>query len=244
MSNSLLRPYGDYFPFGVSLRVPNMQYAADVTLNGPICANFGAPLALDADGMLAAGQMVNGSAFSVTTFTAGAGSATAIGNNGLVPHDSLTIRNGWGRNITVVASAANTRVLTVTGYDYLGSKLVETITINGTTTVQGLKAFTWIESFSISSDTDTTTVNIGWGNKFGLPYKGIAMDVEIKNAAIAANAGTFVAGLATATAETATNADVRGTYLPVTTIPDGTNTFEVWYIPNRVDLHGQARYAG
>jgi hypothetical protein len=188
--------------------------------------------------------MVNGAAFSVTTLTAGVGTAVAIGNNGLVPHDSLTIRNGWGRNLTVVASNTNARVLTVTGYDYLGSKLVENITINGTTTVQGLKAFQWVESISISSDTDTTTVNIGWGNKFGLPYKGVAMDVETKNGAIAANAGTFVAGLVDATAETATNADVRGTYLPVTVIPDGTNTFEMWYITNRVNLHGQARFAG
>lgn len=244
MANSLTRPYGDYFPFAVSMRVPNMQYAADVTLGGSYCANFGAPLALSANGLLAANVMVNGSAVTTTTLVAGAGSATAIGYNGLVPFDSTTIRNGWGRNITVVASAANARVLTVTGYDYLGSKLVETITVNGTTTVQGLKAFAWVTSLSFSSDTDTTTVNVGWGNKFGLPYKGVAMSVETKNGAIAANAGTFTAGLATATAETATNADVRGTYLPVTVIPDGTNTFEMWYIPNRVDLHGQARYAG
>lgn len=244
MANSIGRPYGDYFPFGVSLRVPSMQYAADVSLQGPYCANFGAPLALSANGILAAGQMVNGSAFSVTSFTAGAGSATAIGYNGLVPFDSTTVRNGWGRNITAVASAANTRVLTVTGYDYLGSKMIEQLTMNGTTTVQGLKAFQWIESLALSSDTDTTTVNVGWGNKLGLPYKGVAMDVETKNQAIAANPGTFTAGLADATTETATNADVRGTYLPATVIPDGTNTFEIWYIPNRTNLHGQARYAG
>ena len=243
MSNTLARPYADYFPYGLSMRVPNMAYAADVTLNAPYCANFGAPLALDADGIVDGLVMVNGSAVSVSTFSVDA-SATTIANNGLVPFDSRTVRNGWGRNITVVASAANARTLTVTGYDYLGSKLVETITVNGTTTVQGVKAFQWVESVSLSSDTDTTTVDIGWGNKFGLPYKGIAMDVEIKNNAIAANAGTFTAGLATATAETATNADVRGTYLPVTVIPDGTNTFEVWYITSRNDLHGQARYAG
>lgn len=245
MANTLTRPYSDYFPFGVSVRVPNMQYAADVTLNGPYCCNFGAPLALSANGILAAFQNVNGSAGSVSgSFTAGAGTATALGYNGLVPFDSTTIRNGWGRNLTCTASTTCTRTVTVTGYDYLNSKVVETMTLNGTATIQGLKAFQWVESVAISSDTDTATVSIGWGNKFGLPYKGIAMDVEIKNNALAANAGTFVAGLATATAETATNADVRGTYLPVTVIPDGTNTFEVWYFPYRNDLHGQARFAG
>lgn len=244
MANSLTRPYGDYYPYGISQRVPNMQYAADVSLNAPYCANFGAPLALSANAVLAAFQNVNGSAGAVSTFTAATGSATAIGYNGLVPFDSTTIRNGWGRNLTCTASTTCTRTVTVTGYDYLGSKLVETMTLNGTATIQGLKAFQWVESVAISSDTDTATVSIGYGNKFGLPYKGVAMDVETKNGAIAANAGTFVAGLADATAETATNADVRGTYLPVTVIPDGTNTFEMWYITNRVNLHGQARYAG
>lgn len=242
MSNNLSRPYADYFPFGVSLRVPSMQYAADISLSGPYCAKWNDPLALSANGLLAAGVMVNGSAVTFNTFTAGVGTATLIGNNGLVPIDSLTIRSYWGRNITVVASAANARTLTVTGYDYLGSKLVEAITINGTTTVQGLKAFAWVESFVMSSDADTTTVNVGWGNKFGLPYKGVVMQSEIKNEAVAANAGTFVAGLADTTAETATNADVRGTYLPVTVIPDGANDFEIWYIPNRTNLHGQARF--
>lgn len=242
MSNALNRPYADYFPFGVSLRVPSMAYAADVVLSGPYCARWAAPLALSASGLLLAGQMVNGSAFSVTTFTAGVGTATAIGNNGLVPVDSLTVRSYWGRNLTVVASAANARVLTVTGYDYLGSKMVEAITINGTTTVQGLKAFAWIESISISSDTDVTTVNIGWGNKFGLPYAGSALTTEIKNDVIAANAGTFTGALLDATTATATNADVRGTYLPLTVIPDGTNNFEIYYMPRRMNLHGNAQF--
>ncbi len=244
MSNTLARPYADYFPFAVSQRVPAMQYAADVTLNGPFCCNFGAPSALSANGILAAFQNVNGSAGQVTSFTSGAGSATAIGYNGLVPFDSTTVRNGWGRNLTCTASTTCTRTVTVTGYDYLGSKLVETMTLSGTSTVQGLKAFQYVTQVDISSDTDTATVSIGWGNKLGLPYKGVAMDVEIKDNALAANAGTFVAGLATATAETATNADVRGTYLPATVIPNGSVVFEMWYFPYRNDLHGQARYAG
>lgn len=244
MSNSLTRPYADYFPFGVSLRVPSMQYAADVTLNGPYCCKFGAPLALATDGILNDCLMVSGSAVTVNTFTAGAGSATAIGYNGLVPFDSTTIRNGWGRNVTAVASSTNTRVMTVTGYDYLGSKMVEAITLSSGSPVAGKKAFAWIESISFASASDTTTVDVGYGNIFGLPYALNALDVEIKNDAIAANAATMVAALADATAATATNADVRGTYLPVTVIPDGANTFEIWYIPRRMNLHGNAQYAG
>lgn len=234
--------YGTYFPYATPVAVRNMQYAADVPANGMYIARFGAPLALSANGLLASGVMVNGSAVTFSTLGAGAGTATVIGYNGMVPFDSTTVFNGWGRNITVVASAANARVLTVTGYDYLGQIMKESITVNGTTTVQGLKAFAWVTSLSFSSDTDTTTVNVGWGNKFGLPYAGVSMVTEVKNGAVAANGGTFTAALADATAATATNADVRGTYLPVTVIPDGTNTFEVVYYCRDGNLHGNAQY--
>lgn len=240
--------YGTYFPYATSVAVRNMQYAADVNVDGMYLARFGAPVALSANGIIAASQNVNGSATTISgSFTSGAGTATAIGYNGMVPFLSTTVRagaDGWGRNLTCVASGACTRTVTVTGYDYLGQKIVETMTLNGTTTVQGLKAFSWIESIVISSSTDTETVNIGWGNKLGLPYAGQAMVSEVKNGAVAANAGTFVAALADATAATATNADVRGTYLPVTVITDGTNTFEVLYMVRDGNLHGNAQYAG
>jgi len=187
--------------------------------------------------------MVNGSAVTVTAFTAGAASDVAIGYNGLVPFDSLTKRNGWGRNITAVASSTNTRVMTVQGYDYLGQPMTEQITLTSGASVQGLKAFAWVTSISFASAADTTTVDVGWGNKFGLPFAGNAMATEVKNGAVAANAGTFTAALANATAATATNADTRGTYLPVTVIPDGTNTFEVHYILRRGNLHGNRAYS-
>jgi len=119
--------------------------------------------------------------------------------------------------------------------------MVEVLTINGTTAVLGLKAFAWISSVVFSSSTDTTTVNLGYRDCFGLPFAGDAMITEMKNGAAAANAGTFVAALADATAETNTNADARGTYLPVTVIPDGTNTFTVIYALRRNNLHGNAR---
>lgn len=240
----MTQPYASYFPKGISMYVPNCEYAIDGDIDNKVkTVEFGAPLALSANGLLAAGVMVNGSAVSFTTFTSGAGTATLIGYNGMVPFASTTVySNKWGRNITVVASAANARVLTVKGYDYLGQPMQENITVNGTTTVQGNKAFAWITSLSFSSDTDTTTVNVGWGNKLGLPYAGEAMYSEVKNGVVAANAGTFTGALLDATAATATNADTRGTYLPVTVIPDGTNTFKITYTPRTSNLHGNAQF--
>lgn len=243
----MVQPTAAYFPRALSVYVPNCMYAIDTEIdNRTHTAEFGAPLALSANGLLASVLMVNGSAVTVTdttTAAGGAGTATSIGYYGLVPFDSLTIAGkGWGRNITAVASTTNARTLTITGYDYLGQKMQETITLNGNTTVQGLKAFYWVTSFVFSSDTDTTTVNVGWGNKLGLPFAGEAMFSEVKNGAAAANAGTFTAALADATTATATNADTRGTYLPVSVIPDGTNTFKATYMKRWGNLHGNAQY--
>jgi len=232
-----------YYPKGIDVSVRSCSYAIDADIDNVMhTAEWVAPLALSANGLAASVVMVNGSAVTVTTL-ASAASATAIGNYGLVPNDSLTVPSGWGRNVTAVASAANTRVLTVTGYDYLGQKMQETLTMNGTTTVQGLKAFFWITSLSWASDTDTTTVNVGWGNKFGLPLAGDAMVLEMKNNAVAANAGTFTAALADATAATISNADTRGTYLPATVLPNGSNNFKVVYFKRRDNLHGNAQYS-
>lgn len=233
-----------YFPRRINLRVPNMKYAADASLQDPFRVDFGAPLALSANGLIAAVVMVNGSAVTVSTLTSGAGSATAIGYYGKVPVESTTAwPDKWGRNLTVVASAANARTLTATGYDYLGQKMVEVITINGTTTVQGVKAFAWLESAVFSSDTDTTTVNVGWGNKFGLPYTMHSIIHEVKNNAIAANAAT-IAAAPTTDPQVSTTVDPRGTYLPVTVIPDGTNTFVGYFTLRRTNLHGVAHYGG
>jgi hypothetical protein len=240
------RPYGNYHPYGISQRVPNMEYAADVNIGHPYVCNFGAPVAADTDGILDGVQMVNGSAVTVNTFTAGAGTATAIGFNGMVPFDSLTVDNGkgWGRCLTFVASSTNTRVATIIGYDYLGSKMIEEVTLTSGSPVSGKKAFAWIESISFSSASDTTTVDVGFGNTFGVPYAMETKVWESKNGTAAANAGTVVSALADATAATATNADVRGTILFSTVLPDGSNTFEIGYTLRRGNLHGNAQYAG
>lgn len=241
-------PYADYFPRGINNYVPNCEYAVDTDMdNRQHIVDFGAPLALSTGGILAAGAVAT-AATTFTAFTSGAGTATSIGYNGMVPFNSTSEqrpgRGGWGRGLSMVGSATTTRVVTVTGYDYLGQKMIENFTLNATTSVLGLKAFAWIESIAVAAGTDTPTLTVGWTNKLGLPLAGDAMFSEVKNQAAAANAGTFVAALADATTATATNADTRGTYLPVTVIPDGTNTFKIAYLKRSGNLHGNRQYSG
>ena len=57
----------------------------------------------------------------------------------------------FGEVISLVAGGAETSVVTVAGHDYLGQKMVETITLNGTTAVPGKKAFKDIESITTAA---------------------------------------------------------------------------------------------
>jgi hypothetical protein len=230
------RNYPDYFPYGISVAVRNLEYAVDVNIGHPYVANLGAPLASAGVVVGTLGPLVTG---QINTFT-----AANMNNGGLVPHDSLTRRNGWGRGVTLTGSAAGARTITLDGYDYLGQAMRWTGALNGTTPVPVAKAFQWITGVSFGAAADTVTVTIGITDVFGLPYTFQQLIAEMKNYVVAANAGTFVAGLAEGTAATATNADVRGTYLPVTVIPDGVNVFEVTYMVRRGNLHGAAQFAG
>lgn len=232
------RNYPDYFPYAVSVAVRNLEYAADVNIGLPYVCNLGAPLALSTTGLLVTGALTTG---VVQTFTLVSTVPILLG--GLVPHDSLTKRGGWGRGLTFVADAACTRTITVDGYDYLGQLMRWTGTVNGTTPVPCPKAFQWLTSISFGASADVVSISVGYNNVFGLPYTLVQSIAENKNYAVAANAGTFTAGLVEGTAATATNADVRGTYLPATVIPDGTNIFEVIYEPRRGNYHGAAQFS-
>lgn len=152
----------DYLPRRISQYVPSLEYSADVVHDAPYECNLGAPAALSANGILSATAMVNGSAVTVTSFVL----------------DDLTTKCTYGRNITAVASSTNTRVMTVYGKDYLGEPLIEAITLTSATTVQGAKAFMYIDKIVFASASDTTTVNVGWGDKLGLPYKTFDINDE------------------------------------------------------------------
>lgn len=123
----------------------------------------------------------------------------------------------YARCVTVVSSNAGdtTQTVTVTGTDYYGQTQTSTLTLNGTTTVTGNKAFKTITQVAVSAAL-TGNLSVGNANKFGLPYAvtdaGYLLRTGWDNI-VADNAGTFVAADTTSPA-TATTGDVRGTYAP------------------------------
>src|SRR5262249_13373196 len=115
---------------GPNYYVPEMAYAQDVGLDGICRVDLGAPVALNATGILSAQSIAT--AGSTTTFAATY--ATAMGT----PAVGLA---RYGRNLTVVASGTATSTVTVDGQDYLGQPVRETFTLNSGTPVAGVKAF-------------------------------------------------------------------------------------------------------
>lgn len=122
----------------------------------------------------------------------------------------------YARTVNIDTSSANntTQVITVTGTDYWGQAQTEAITCNGTTTVNGDKAFKTISAVS-SNAALTGTITVGNNDTFGLPYRVTDAGYLVRvgwAGALAEDAGTFVA--ADTAAATATTGDVRGTYTP------------------------------
>lgn len=210
----------DNFYEGFNYYVPRMQAAADLAqLDGPYRVNLGAVVLTDADGILD-GQD-NSVVGDVTTF------------NVLYDSDNM---GPFGRNVIVLASGAATSTVIVIGRDYLGQPMRETLTLNGTNSVVGLKAFKYIDKVNIPVGTAATTIDLGWGTRMGLPYKTRAVYREYEDQVLAA-AGTLTAPVIT-DPQTATTGDPRGTYI-LTGTPNGTKIFEI-----DVQLDGSVNAAG
>lgn len=217
---------GTYFPRRTNDHVPNMQYAADVRFGGlgtiviPACGAAGTDaVAEDVD-------------------------ADATGKTLLAVEADAK----FGRTVTVVASAATggNTVTEVRGKDYLGQPMVERVTVtnaNGTTAQSGKKAFKWIESVEvITPATNAVTLDVGFGNGLGLPYKSQKLISELVNKEVP-TAGTFVDGVATGTTQSATSDDPRGLYTPHSSfLPDGTREYELTFMHDTDNLHGDPHY--
>lgn len=146
---------------------------------------------------------------------AGAGNASINGasaSGGVATFD-------YARTISAKSSDVGdtTQTVTVTGTDYWGQAQTELLTLNGTTTVDGLKAFKTITQVAVSAAL-TGNLSVGNGDSFGLPYRVNDAGYLLRTGwagAVADNAGTFTAADATSPA-TASTGDVRGTFKPTT----------------------------
>ncbi len=213
---------------GVNYYVPNMAYAVDVGLDGLCRADLGAPIALNAAGILSAQSIA----------TAGSQASFVAAYRNIIQAGLAK----YGRNVTVVASGAATSLVTVFGYDYLGQPMSEQFTLNGNTPVAGKKAFKWITNVTFGA-TSATTINVGWGDVLGIPYRATKTTIigEL-TAGASPTAGTLVAGASATAAQTATSADARGTYTP-NQATDGTKTYEFAYHVDVVNgLHGARQF--
>lgn len=76
----------------------------------------------------------------------------------------------YARNITVVASAATTSVVTIYGTNLADDPISESITMDGASAKAGAKAFKTVTSIVLPIAEGVETVDVGWGEKLGLPY--------------------------------------------------------------------------
>lgn len=223
--------HADELFFG-SARSPNMANGRrGVRLTPIVQIDLGAPLTLDADGLIDAATSTElPDSTTITYTTADLGASPLDGA-------STTWVLDVPRNVTAAASHASSIVamtILITGKDYYGQSMSEllTITATGTSkTATGAKAFKSIDSIAITSAADATdnTLDIGWGDTLGLPYRlGGAYDILAKyvDASLEAiSSGTQTAGVSTTA--TTTTGDVRGTWLPATATND-TRRFRIW----------------
>ncbi len=196
----------------------------------PVYVYSVAPIALDADGI------------SVAQAVSGAGNLTIAG--ALAAGGVATIDVARAVSITSSDAGDTTQTATVTGTDYYGLPLVETIAFNGAATVNGKKAFKTVTRVAISA------ALTGNGSAGTTDIIGLRLAAASRNYVLTAyngaqvTTGTFVA--AVATTATATTGDVRGTFVPASAT-DGTKilTFWIWLIDpdTRTGLYGVTQYS-
>jgi len=196
--------------------------------------SFGTPTTASATAVCAA-QAISGTNVAAV-ITGGAKYSSA---SGTVPLGAPT-----GRNVNVVSSNAGdtTQVVTVTGVDMYGQTMREAITCNGTTTVQGKKAFASVTGVSVSA-TMTGNLSVGDGTILGLPVylpNSVYILKEIQDGAVATS-GTVVAGAGITVPATSTSADVRGTYTP-NSAPDGSRSCALIVALPEPNFYGQPQF--
>lgn len=136
---------------------------------------------------------------------------------------------GTGRVISITTSSSgDLGTWSVAGRDMYGYKITETIALSqGSTnssgyTIKGQKAFKYISSITNATTPVSTSVSIGFADRFGfplaVPYTGINAQVQViataygssSQMALLSSANVLLAS--TAATQTSTTPDVRGTF--------------------------------
>ena len=197
-----------------------------VNPNGPAGINEGIPNSVLAQlaitpttsftNNLATAQTV--AAGGTFTLTAGTGIVSAT-VNGTPCFDLDAVRN---LQFTGTSTANIAAVATVVGFDQYGAKVTQTVTLPaGATTTSTKKAFGYVTSITSTSATGAP-VAVGVGSAFGLPFAASDFGYVIPswNQIQATTSAGFTPSDTTSPATAATG-DVRGTYVPQTTAPNG-----------------------
>jgi hypothetical protein len=167
------------------------------------------PLTLQAAGLAASQNPGSGGSF---VLTAGTGVTSRIRADGTTEYVLDT-----PRSVTITAAGANTATYKVTGFDVFGQPMTQNLAAPSTSTVATVKAFKTITSVTnLNATAGTNGLTVGFNDKLGIPVRitdaGYVMSVKWA-AALADDAGTFVAADTTSPATAATT-DVRGQYTP------------------------------
>jgi hypothetical protein len=157
------------------------------------------------------------------------------------------------RQVIVTASGASTGTVTIRGYDIYEQAMSETQTIVGTGVTVPKKAFAYISSVQLNTGaTLTGTLSVGTNAAMGIPARADLSEyltvwqngVELPGTAGGTQAGvTFADQTPVATP---TTGDVRGIYLPGTSVPNGTVRYVMYItspiaqakVSNNIDFRG------
>jgi hypothetical protein len=137
------------------------------------------------------------------------------------------------RNVIITATANTISISNlVTGTDQYGATQTETITVTGTTAVEGVKAFKTVTSVVATATAAVTgTIAVGTANVIAFPYrlgdKGKFLGMRVDG--VDSNP-TLVAGFTTTGVSTSTTADVTGTF--TATASDGSKLYTVQMMVN------------
>lgn len=193
--------------------------------------SLGSPDAADDDGIVDAATSTELPDTETVTYTTADDGATPFDNADTPAPSTITTSTGASASVWALdvpraleakvthSSAVVAMTILVSGYDVHKQAMSELFTATaGTTskTATGKKAFAYIESIAITaaSDAEANTLNLGWIDVLGLPYKAAAKADVVRvffNDAIDDSA-TVVAGVTTTA--TTTTGDVRGTVDP------------------------------